>query len=504
MTVEFVATGISKQYDGVPVLSGATLRLKGGTVHSVVGENGAGKSTLMKCISGVVRPDAGSLSLNGQDVVFSGPLDATRKGVVMVHQELALVPELSIADNLMLARPPGSPWRWRGGRKEDSFVRDILSKAGLGASPRTLVADLSVAQAYQIEIAKALALNAQVVIFDEPTAALPADESEKILNHIRDLRLAGCAVVFVSHRLHEVRAISDEITVMRDSEIVGHFTTSVTEEEMVRLMVDRPVNQYRSKRPPHGTETVLDVERLTTSRVRDVSFSVKKGEILGFAGLVGSGRTETMMAVVGIDPVRSGTVTLAGQDVSSWTPSRRRRSGIAIVPEDRKHQGIIRGLATHDNLHAGNLLRFLRFGMLDFPSLRKASDESKTLFDIRLRSFWQKIETLSGGNQQKVILARALETKPAVLILDEPTRGVDVRAKEEIHQLILKLAEGGTAVLLVSSEIEEVLALSHRVVVFSEGTAVANMANTEELTPQKIMQAATPQSHPVEEIHFVE
>lgn len=499
MTVEFLAEGISKNYDGVRVLSDATLRLRGGLVHSVVGENGAGKSTLMKCLSGVVKPDSGSLTLNGEKVTFSGPLDATRKGVVMVHQELALVPELSIADNLMLARPPGAPWRRRGGRKEDEFVRRVLSEAGLQASPKTLVSELSVAEAYQIEIAKALALKAQVVIFDEPTAALPAAESEKILNNIRQLRESGCAVVFVSHRLQEVRAISDEVTVMRDSKVVGHFETSVTEEEMVSLMVDRPVSLYKSLRPEHGTEVVFTVEGLTADRVRGVSFSARRGEIVGFAGLVGAGRTEAMRAIAGVDPVSRGTVTLHGQEITSWAPPKLRKAGLAMVPEDRKSQGIIRGLSTHDNLHAGNLLRFLRFGMLDLASLRKASEGSKTLFDIRLRSFWQTIETLSGGNQQKVILARALESKPLLLILDEPTRGVDVKAKEEIHQLILKLAEEGTAVLLVSSEIEEVLALSHRVVVFSEGTVTADLENTDDLSPQTIMRAATAQSQHVEE-----
>lgn len=499
MTIAFSAEGISKNYDGVTVLSDATIKLKGGLVHSVVGENGAGKSTLMKCLSGVVKPDSGALFLNGEQVSFTGPLDATRKGIVMVHQELALVPELSIADNLMLARPPGAPWRRRGGRKEDAFVRAALLEAGLDASPKTLVSELSVAQAYQIEIAKALALKAQVVIFDEPTAALPAEESEKILDNIRQLRESGCAVVFVSHRLQEVRAISDEITVMRDSAIVGHFSSSVTEEEMVSLMVDRPVSLYKSMRPPRGDEVVFRTEGLTTHRVKDVSFSVRQGEILGFAGLVGAGRTETMMAIAGLDSVSRGTVTLNGQNITSWPPSRLRKAGLAMVPEDRKHQGIIRGLSTHENLHAGNLLRFLRFGLLDLPSLRKASDQSKTLFDIRLRSFWQSIETLSGGNQQKVILARALESRPTLLILDEPTRGVDVKAKEEIHQLILKLAEGGTAVLLVSSEIEEVLALSHRVVVFSEGTVTADIENTEDLSPQVIMRAATTQSQRLEE-----
>jgi ABC-type sugar transport system ATPase subunit len=495
MAVEFVARAVSKSYDSVSVLSGANIELRGGTVHSVVGENGAGKSTLMKCLTGVVRPDEGTLLLNGEEVIFSGPADATRRGVVMVHQELALVPQLSVADNIMLPRPPGAPWRHRGGKGEAEFVRAALEKAGLEISPRTLVSELSVAQAYQVEIAKALALEAQVVIFDEPTAALPADESEQILNQIRQLTQAGCAVVFISHRLHEVRAISNEITVMRDGRIVGHFAGPVTEDEMIRLMVDRPVSLYKSLRPTRGDEVVLEVQGLTTSRVRDVSFSLRKGEILGFAGLVGAGRTETVLALAGVDTIRRGSVVLNGESTTSWSTMALKKAGLVLVPEDRKQQGIIRGLSAHENLHSGNLSWFLRFGMLNFSALRKASEDAKSLFDIRLNSFWQSIETLSGGNQQKVILARAMETEPSVLILDEPTRGVDVKAKDEIHQLILKLAEQGTSVILVSSEIDEVLALAHRVIVFAEGTITGEAENEDGLNAAKLMRMATPQSH---------
>ena len=494
MTVELIARGVSKSYDSVQVLSDATIELKGGAIHSVVGENGAGKSTLMKCLTGVVRADEGTLTLDGEIVSFAGPGDATRRGVVMVHQELALVAGLSVADNIMLPRPPAAPWRYRGGNGESDFVRGALEKAGLDVDPRTRVSELSVAQAYQVEIAKALALEARVVIFDEPTAALPADESEKILNQMRQLKEAGCAVVFISHRLHEVRAISDEITVMRDGKVVGHFSEPVSEDEMIRLMVDRPVSLYKSMRPARGSEVVLDVEGLTTDRVKDVSFSLKSGEILGFAGLVGAGRTETVLALAGIDTIRRGSVVLNGQVTTTWSTMALKKAGLVLVPEDRKQHGIVRGLSTHENLHSGNLSWFLRFGLLKSRALRNASEQSKSLFDIRLSSFWQSIETLSGGNQQKVILARAMETKPSVLILDEPTRGVDVKAKDEIHQLILKLAEQGTSVILVSSEIDEVLALAHRVIVFAEGTVTGEAENEDGLNPEKLMRMATPKS----------
>jgi len=492
MTVKLVAKSVSKTYDGVKVLTEASIELHGGRVHSVVGENGAGKSTLMKCLSGVVRADTGLLTLGGKEVAFSGPSEATRSGVVMVHQELALIAEMSIIDNIMLVRPPGAPWRFRKGKGEVEFARQALDRVGLSVSPHSLLGDLSVAQAYQVEIAKALALRAQVVIFDEPTAALPAEEAEKILAQIRVLRDEGAAVVFISHRLHEVREISDEVTVMRDSQVVGHFSEDVSEDKLIHLMVDRPVTLYRSIRPARGDDVVLEVRGLATRKIQDVSFDLRRGEILGFAGLVGAGRTETMFAIAGVDSILSGSVSLKGKAVTSWSTTALKRAGLVLVPEDRKNQGIIRGLSTHENLHSGNLLRFLRYGLLDVTSLRKASDDAKTLFDIRFRSFWQKIETLSGGNQQKVILARAIGSEPEVLILDEPTRGVDIKAKDDIHQLILKLAEGGTSVLLVSSEIEEVIALSHRVIVFAEGTVSGEVENDASLSPEHLMRLAAP------------
>lgn len=485
-------TDICKSYDSVAVLKDASLTLSAGRVRSIVGENGAGKSTLMRIISGVTSPDSGVLELDGQAVSFSGPASAAARGIVMVHQELALVQGLSIADNIMLTRPADAPWRLRGSRAERRFVVDALARVGLRVPPSTLVGELSVAQAYLVEIAKALVLRARIIIFDEPTAALPADASAMILDQIRDLRDSGCSIVFISHRLGEVLEISDDITVMRDGRIVAHSAETMTEEQLIKLMVDRPVGLYAAQRPPHGEEVVLEVSNLTTRRITDVSLSVRSGEIIGMAGLVGAGRTETSMAIAGADHILSGTVRLLGRDITGQSVSNLRQGGIVLVPEDRKNQAIVQGLSVHENLHIGNLSDFLRFGLISAKDLRRASDESKTIFDIRLRSLYQTIETLSGGNQQKTILARAMEAKPKVLILDEPTRGVDVRAKDEIHKLVLHLASQGTGVILISSELEEVLALSHRVVVFAEGRVTGELDNTEPLAPETVMRLATP------------
>lgn len=492
MTGLLQATGMSKSYDGVEVLTNASIELGVGRVRSIVGENGAGKSTLTRIISGVTSPDHGSVILDGESVTFSGPAAAAARGIVMVHQELALVQGLSIADNIMLTRPPDGPWRVRGSHAERRFVVAALARVGLRVSPSTLVGELSVAQAYLVEIAKALVLRARVIIFDEPTAALPGDASAMILNQIRELRDSGCSIVFISHRLGEVLEISDDITVMRDGRIVADFSETVSEEDLIRLMVDRPVGLYRAQRHPHGQSVVLEVSALTTRRITDVSFAARSGEIVGLAGLVGAGRTETALAISGADHVRSGSVRLLDRDITGQSVAKVRHAGIVLVPEDRKQQGIVQGLSVHENLHIGNLGGFLRFGLLSNKELRRASDNSKTMFDIRLRSLYQPIETLSGGNQQKAILARAMEIKPKVLILDEPTHGVDVRAKDEIHKLVLQLAAQGTAVILISSELEEVLALSHRVVVFAEGRVTGQLDNTETVSPEAVMRLATP------------
>lgn len=483
---------ICKSYDSVPVLKDATLSLRAGRVRSIVGENGAGKSTLMRVISGVTAPDSGLLELDGQAVSFSGPAAAASHGIVMVHQELALVQGLSIADNIMLTRPADGPWRFRGSRAERRFVIDALARVGLQVPPTMLVGELSVAQAYLVEIAKALVLRARIIIFDEPTAALPGDASAMILNQIRDLRDSGCSIVFISHRLGEVLEISDDITVMRDGRIVADSAETMDEDQLIKLMVDRPVGRYATQRPPHGDDVVLEVADLTTRRITGVSFSVRSGEIVGMAGLVGAGRTETALAIAGADSIRSGSVRLLNRDITGESVANARRGGIVLVPEDRKNQAIVQGLSVHENLHIGNLPDFLRFGLISSKELKRASDESKTIFDIRLRSLYQTIETLSGGNQQKAILARAMEAKPRVLILDEPTRGVDVRAKDEIHKLVLRLAAQGTAVILISSELEEVLALSHRVVVFAEGRVTGDLDNTLPLAPEAVMRLATP------------
>lgn len=489
------AHGVSKSFSGVSVLRGADVRLEGGRVRSIIGENGAGKSTLMRVLTGVLAPDEGSLSLDGTTLAFAGPASATAAGVVMVHQELALVPGLSIADNVLLGRPSDTPWRHRGGRAGQRFVREALAEVGLDIDPRTPVSELSVAQAYLIEIVKTLVFKAKVVIFDEPTAALPEAASELILGQIRNLRDQGCAVAFISHRLQEVRDISDDITVMRDGSVVAdvdNVSQQISNEELIRLMVDRPVGIYAAVRPRPGTAVVLQVRDLTTSRISGVDLTVNQGEIVGLAGLVGAGRSETARAIAGADSITRGSVRLLGEEMAGRNVAKVRGSGLVLVPEDRKHEGIVPGLSVHENIHIGNGAHFRRYGLLARDDMQRASEQVVRRYDIRASSLRQSIETLSGGNQQKVILARAMETNPVLLILDEPTRGVDVRAKDEIHRLILALAERGTSVLLISSELEEVMALSHRIVVLAEGRVTADLVNGRDLEAATVMKLATP------------
>jgi ABC-type sugar transport system ATPase subunit len=492
VTPTLQSIGLTKQYSGVTVVNNVNIQVNQGMIRAVVGENGAGKSTLMKMLTGDVKPDAGTIHIDGKTVQFDNPREANLQGVAMVHQELQLIPTLSVLDNLMLVNPIDAAGIRRHSQREIDYTLQQLKKVGLNINPKTLVSLLSVAQAQLLEIAKALALNAKILIFDEPTSALPLHEVESLLLLVESLRKKGHAILYISHHLAEVLRLADAITVMRDGKVVGEFQRGeATEDDLIRLMVMRPVAYYTNAKPPIGQEIVFSADKLATEAVRGVSFELRRGEILGFAGLMGSGMQQAALALCGEAKIKSGSLELNGQKVKFRSPYDAVCAGVVIVPEDRKLDGIIPDASIDDNFHVGRLSQFISRGALNRRKMQQVSLELVQRFGVQLRALQQPIKTLSGGNQQKVVVGRCVQESPQVLILCEPTRGIDVAAKDDIHRHILKLASAGTSIILVTSELEEVLALSHRIAVFSEGEMVG-ILDEDQATPVNVMTLATP------------
>ena len=448
----------------------------------------------MNMLTGVIRPDGGEIRLNGEAIDLHTPRQAAEVGIAIVHQELQLVPLQSIADNLMLVRPPKAKRLRRGSRAEADFVRSALERVGLALEPNTPVYALSVAECQMLEIAKALVLDAQVIIFDEPTAALLPAEAERLLALIEDLRRDGKAILYISHALDEILRLADKISVLRDGRKVGDFERhEVDREALIRAMVDRTVGLYAYERPLVGDRIVLKADEIATRGVRHLSFELRAGEILGFAGLMGCGMQEAALALCGEQPITAGTLELEGAPLRFRSPHDAARAGVVVVPEERKREGIVPHLSVCENMHLGRYGYHARKGLVDPSQLRAAASELVRRFQIRLASIDQPIATLSGGNQQKALIARCMQTSPRVLIISSPTRGVDIGAKEAIHKLILELASRGTAIILASPEIEELLGLVHRVAVFSQGRMVQILAQSE-ATPTRVLQLAIGES----------
>lgn len=493
-TVAIEGRGLSKAYNGVTVVRGIDIAVQPGRIRAVIGENGAGKSTLMKMLTGIVSPTEGQIYLHGKEVRFNRPRDAMDAGIGIVHQELQIVPMLSVADNIMLVGGPVAPKTYRGAPAEKAFVQGLLDRVGLNVRPGTLAARLSAAEGQLLEIAKTLALDSKVIVFDEPTSALPPNDVERLLSLVEKLRAEGHAILYISHHLSEIKRIADDITVLRDGGLVGHYLCADLEtEDMIQLMVDRPVSLYGAMLPTPTDTPVLAVQDLQTDNVAGLSFTLNKGEIIGFAGLIGSGMHDAAQALVGGDRLRGGAITVNGKPARIVNPASAAEYGIVIVPEERKVQGILPSHSVQENFHIGRHRSFSRGGLL---SSRAMKDKARALvsdFKVRLASLSQPISTLSGGNQQKVVVARCVQSNPDVLILAEPTRGVDVGAKDDIHQLVLDLAAAGTAVVVVSSELDEVLALSHKVAVFSEGRMQGILSHAD-ASPTEVMKLATPKT----------
>ena len=463
--------GITKCYGPVTVLRDVDLDVKPGEVVALLGENGAGKSTLSSVMAGLVPPTAGAMFWNGQPYAPSSPADALRKGIGLIHQEMRLLPDLSIAENVFVGRLPT-----RNGRVDRAGMArraaENLRSLGLEASPATLVRELRVAAQQQVEIAKALTLNARFLIFDEPTAALGGEETDHLFAQIERLKGAGMGFIYISHRLDEIARIADRVVVLRDGQMAGSYATAqVPVKTLVEAMVGRPLERMFPMIEPADGREVLRVEGLTSpaGTFSKVSFSVKAGEVFGVAGIVGAGRTELMRAVAGADPIASGTITVEGKPIAPRSPADSLAAGIVLVPEDRKAQGLVLEHTVGDNIALGNYPRVAPGGFVAPGAVRRFAEESIRRFGIKGRA-GQPANHLSGGNQQKVVLAKSIARKPRVIILDEPTRGIDVGARAQIYDVIAALARDGLAVVVVSSDLDEVLGLSHRVMVLSRGT----------------------------------
>lgn len=491
------ASGISKRYPGVHALDDVSLRILPGEVHAVVGENGAGKSTLMKILSGAQTPDGGSILVGGQPVTIESPRAAHDQGIITIYQELSLVNALSVGENIFLGDLPtrsGGSWQvdWPDVWRRSA---ELLERVGLRIRPQTLVRELSVAQKQMVEIARALARNVRVLILDEPTSSLTERETERLFAIIAVLKEQGVGIAYISHRLGEVFRIAQRVTVLRDGKLVGTVpVVEASEDLLVRMMVGRDLSRLFT----HARETDAPVRLAGRGLSRgkalhDVDFDVRAGEIVGLAGLVGAGRTELVRCLFGADRIDRGEILLDGVAVTIRTPGDAVNLGIALVPEDRKLQALILGMGVRENL---SLPILDRLGSPFFPSRgqeRLLVREYIQALSIRTPHMEQRVAALSGGNQQKVVIARWLATKPKVLILDEPTRGIDVGAKAEVHALIARLAEAGVAILMVSSELPEILGMSHRILVMRGGRIVATMAR-EEASEESIMAAATGQT----------
>ena len=482
--------GISKRFDATQALDGVSLTLHPGEVHALLGENGAGKSTLIKIVTGIYSPDAGTVTVAGEPVTLRSSADAQRYGLAAIYQEPAIFPDLNVAENIFIGhRQRGPIVHWREMYRE---AESILATLDVRLDPRTPASGLTVASQQAVEIAKAISLDVRVLIMDEPTAALSAHEVERLFAQVRQLARSGVAILFISHRLEEVFQIADRVTVLRDGRLISSKPRAdVTPQSAVRDMVGRDVSDFFARTEHAAGEPVLRVEGLSRAGAfSDVGFEVRRGEVLGFAGLVGAGRTDVGLALFGIAPADAGRVELHGRALTIRSPREAMRHGLAYLSEDRRRLGLSLPQSVTANVTLAALRRYVsRLGLLDSSAERAVAEQFRRRLSIRTRSLETPVEHLSGGNQQKTMLAKWLNTRPTVLILDEPTRGIDVGAKAEVHQIVDELARSGMGIVLISSDLPEVLAMSDRVLVMREGRQVGVFSRAE-ATEERVIGAA--------------
>jgi rhamnose transport system ATP-binding protein len=487
------ARGVSKSFAGVEVLRDVDLDLHAGEVHALLGENGAGKSTFAKILAGVHRASRGTITLGGLPVDLSSPIEAQLLGITLIHQEPISFPDLSVAENLVLGRADGGALarvRWA---EQAGTARRLMGMLGVELDVTRPMRGLSIADQQMVEIARALASDSRLIIMDEPTAALTPKEVETLFAIVGRLRGEGRTLIFISHRLEEVRAICDRVTIFRDGEKVATAPTgTLTDADIIRLMIGRPLKDFLHKGTTAIGDVALSVAGLTLpGRFEGIGFEVHRGEVVGLGGLVGAGRTDVARALFGIAPARSGRIRVNGRDVSIREPADAIALGIAFVPEDRAVAGLFRALSVESNITAAVPGRIAPRGLIRRHIERTLASDAVAKLRIRLAGLRQPIGELSGGNQQKAILARWLLTDPHILILDEPTRGIDIGVKAEFYDMIGELAAAGRAILLISSELPELLALSDRILVMSEGRLTATIPRAE-ATQEAVMQAAVP------------
>lgn len=485
---------IVKSFGANKVLTGVTLRVRRGTVHALMGENGAGKSTLMKILGGMHQMDEGQIFIDGKPVTIDSPHTAQNLGISMIHQELSSLPDLSVAANVYLGREPlRGPLNLIDKKRMVKETREVLQEIGSPISPEIDVRSLSVSQAQMVEIAKAISYDSDIIVMDEPTSAITETETNRLFQVIRKLKSQGKAIIYISHKMNEIFQIADDITVLRDGQFIGTYPAEeLDHDRLISLMVGREIGEQFATKNNRIGDVLLEVRNLTKGKkYRDVSFSVRKGEILGIAGLMGAGRTEIAEAIFGFTPADSGEILLDGKPVSITKPSDAISRGIALVPEDRKLVGLNLVGTVRSNITVANLVKYCLAGQVVRQKEERAISRRyiKTL-SIKTPSPDHVVGNLSGGNQQKVVLARWLSCDPRVLILDEPTRGIDVGAKAEIHRLMCEYASQGNAVIMISSELPEIMNMSDRTIVMHEG-CITGEFHRDEITQEAVMACAS-------------
>ena len=483
-------SGVDKSFPGVKALSNACLSVYAGRAMALMGENGAGKSTLMKVLTGIYSKDAGTIEYLGQQVAFKGPKNSQEAGISIIHQELNLVGNLTIAENIFLGREFTTPFGSIDWKKMHAEADKLLARLNVPHNSHQLCSELSIGEQQMVEIAKALSFESKVIIMDEPTDALTDTETEALFKVIRELKAEKRGIVYISHRIKEIFEICDDVTVLRDGQFIGEVAVAeLTEDRLIEMMVGRRLDeQYPHVDVPEG-EVRLEVNQLSGSGVHNVSFTLRAGEILGISGLMGAGRTELMKVLYGALPKESGEVRLNGKTISNDCPQDGLNNGIVYISEDRKGDGLILGMSVKENMSLTALDHFSKACRIRHDAEQLVVDDFILMFNIKTPSRDQQIGLLSGGNQQKVAIAKGLMTRPNVLILDEPTRGVDVGAKKEIYQLINKFKQDGLSIIIVSSEMPEVLGMSDRILVMREGR-ISGEFSREEATQEKLLAAA--------------
>ena len=469
---------IQKSFPGVHALDNANIEVRYGEVHALVGENGAGKSTLMKVLNGIYKKDGGQIIYKGEEIELSNPLDAQKRGIGMIHQELNLMPHLTVAENIFIGKEPMVGGVFLDQKKANQAAKELLASMHLDIEPTRRIKTLTVAKQQMVEIAKALNNNSELFVMDEPTSPLTDTEIEELFHFIRQLRAAGRGIIYISHRLEELWRISDRITVMRDGQYVGTVNTAdVNKQDIISMMVGRVIYEDPKQKScvPDDAPVVLEAKNLVAPNVKNVSFQLRQGEILGFAGLVGAGRTETMRALFGADPRAKGEVFVNGEKVEIHSPSDAVKHGIGYLSEDRKTFGVATGLSVRDNCVMADLPNYRNGPLMNDRKIDAITEDYIQKISIKTPSLRQLVRNLSGGNQQKIVIAKWLIKRCNVLIFDEPTRGIDVGAKSEIYKLMNKLIEEGKSIIMISSEMPELLRMSDRIVVMSEGSITGEL-----------------------------